>query len=414
MSESRDKLRDLKIDRSEIDEVRPGGSLAILLIVLVLLGIAGGAAWLLLGREKPAEVQTVVVRTLGVAAGTATGSSVLDASGYVVARRQATISSKITGKIVDVLVEEGMEVAERQVLARLDDSLQRRQLELARSRVAASRAGLAETRVRIRQAELDLGRQERLSQADVGTEAALDSARTSLAALQATLGRQEEEVRVAEREVELWLQQLDDTIIRAPFAGMAVSKNAQPGEMISPAAVGGFTRTGISTIVDMSSLEIEVDVNEAYIQRVEDGQPVEAVLDAYPDWRIPATVITTIPTADRQKATVQVRIAFDERDARILPEMGVKVSFLEAAEELSSTGESTRDVLVVPARAIRRDQGATTVFRLNGKTVERRAVTLGGNRGDDVEVLGGLAQDDRVVVGGAEDLVDGAEVVVLP
>ena len=227
-------------------------------------------------------------------------------------------------------------------------------------------------------------------------------------ALEARLARQKTEVAVAEREVAQWKQQLDDTIIRAPFGGIVTSKNAQPGEMISPMSVGGFTRTGICTIVDMSSLEIEVDVNESYINRVQPGRPVEAVLDAYGDWRIPAKVIAIIPTADRQKATVKVRVGFDQLDPRILPEMGVKVAFQSSGEEQSAAQSSS--TVTVPKGAIQSQNGRDIVWVVRGGSVERRAVTVSRTEGDESLISAGLTAGERVVIKSAQPLTDGARV----
>jgi HlyD family secretion protein len=199
-------------------------------------------------------------------------------------------------------------------------------------------------------------------------------------------------------------------VVRAPFDGVAISKDAQPGEMISPiSAGGGFTRTGICTIVDMSSLEIEVDVSESYINRVKPNQPVEAILDAYPDWRIPAHVITTVPTADRQKATVRVRIGFDALDPRILPDMGVKVSFFnERQPETTDAPVSPR--LLVPKGAVRTDAGQSIVFVVHDDRAERRAVKVGATEGEQVEIFSGLKAGERIVVEGVGTLTDGARV----
>jgi RND family efflux transporter MFP subunit len=257
---------------------------------------------------------------------------VLEASGYVTARRRSTISSKVTGRIEEVLVEEGMRVEAGQPLARLDDAQAAALLALAEAQLGAARGAVEETRVRLAEAHLERERQASLVASGVAAPAALDAARAEADSLAARLALGGDEVAVAQRQVAVRRQDLRDTVIRAPFAGMVVSKDAQPGEMISPmSAGGGFTRTGICTLVDMASLEIEVDVNEAYIQRVRPGQRVAAVLDAYPELTLPAHVITTVPTADRQKATVKVRIGFDQLDERVLPEMGVKVTFRDAA-----------------------------------------------------------------------------------
>jgi RND family efflux transporter MFP subunit len=335
---------------------------------------------------------------------------VLNASGYVTARRQATVSSKLTGKVAEVLVEEGMRVEKDQVLARLDDSQARLALGLAEARLAAAEKSLAETEARRREADLRRARTRQLVDSGVLAAADRDAVEAEVDALDARLAAQREEIRAAGRAAALERQNLEDTVIRAPFAGVAISKNAQPGEMISPiSAGGGFTRTGISTVVDMSSLEIEVDVNEAYIQRVTSGQPVRATLDAYPDAPFDAHVITTIPAADRQKATVTVRVAFAALDPRILPDMGVKVAFLAAAGE---SGEAARPRLRLPRAAVRGARGAEHVFVVGAEgALERRAVKLEPGGADPAEVVAGLRAGERVVVEGPDGLAEGDRVV---
>jgi RND family efflux transporter MFP subunit len=395
------RLSELRIERGEEPARRRGWLWALPAIAL----LAAGAWWLL--RPRPPEVKTATVAAAPVAAGGA--ATVLDASGYVVARRQATVSSKVTGRVVEVLVEEGMQVAEGQLLARLDAATPGAAERLAASQVAAASSALEETRVRIAEAKLELGRQESLAAQGFTSQAELDRARAQVQALEARLAAQRDELGVAERALALRRQDVTDTEIRAPFAGVVVSKNAQPGEMISPmSAGGGFTRTGICTLVDMASLEIEVDVNEAYINRVRAGQPVEATLDAYPDWKIPAHVITIVPTADRQKATVRVRIAIDGKDPRILPDMGVKVSFVAPAAE-AGAAPVAREVLV-PRTAVRRDGEQDVVLVVADGRVERRAVQVGRTRGDTVHVAAGVAAGETVVVEGPTDLADGAAV----
>ena len=408
MPESRDRLSELRIDRDSPSSSKTPRILLLTLAAILVLGAAGVAFWRS-QRSAPA-VRLAVVEA--PAAGEVSRGAVLDASGYVVARRMATVSSKVTGKIVDANVEEGMVVAEGQVLARLDDSLLTRQVALAEAQVETARKSLAETEVLLRQAEIDLGRTRELVESEVGTKASLDADQASMDALAARLDRERFEVSVAERQLAIRKQELDDTVIRAPFAGVVVTKDAQPGEMISPvSAGGGFTRTGICTIVDMSSLEIEVDVNEAYINRVRQGQGVQATLDAYPDWRIAAHVITPVPTADRQKATVKVRIAFEELDPRILPDMGVKVSFL--SDEASPAAVGGASVVVVPEEAVRTEGEQSIAFVLKGEAVERRAIKIGGRRGERVEVAAGLSAGELVVVEGPPDLADGDEVSIV-
>ena len=400
MVSEKPSLDDLRIDRSDSDAGGGRGRLWIVLVALALLGLAG---WWWLSRPRPLEVKTATAR-LREGNQTAAGA-VLNASGYVTARRQATVSSKITGKVMDVLVEEGMEIREGQVLATLDDSIVRKQLALAEARLNAQRRGLAETEVRLREAKLNQQRMRRLLEQGVTTQAQTDTADAEVDSLAARLEVGRQEVTVAEREVALRRQDVEDTVIRAPFSGVAVSKDAQPGEMISPvSAGGGFTRTGICTLVDMSSLEIEVDVNESYIQRVRPGQKAVATLDAYPDWQIPSRVIMPVPTADRQKATVRVRLAFEGLDPRILPDMGVKVAFL--GEERAGVAAPTRAV-VVPRAAVRKDGGRDVVFVVRGEKVERRAVGLSTAPGDEAVVISGLNGGERVVVEGPAELKDG-------
>ncbi len=398
-----DRLKELHIDRS--DKARKGGSggLALALLALLLMLVAAGGWWWL-SQGAAAIVSLATVEQ--VSAADSASATVLDASGYVTARLRATVSSKITGKIVEVLVEEGMTIEEGQLLARLDDSTASRQLALAQAELAAARGSLAETEVRLDDARRIRNRLDKLVAGAVSSQEQLDTAQANYDALLARLALGREQVAVAESRLELRRQQLDDTFIRAPFAGVAVTKNAQPGEMISPvSAGGGFTRTGICTMVDMSSLEIEVDVNEAYINRVKPGQRVSATLDAYPEWKIPAAVIIAVPTADRQKATVMVRIGFDELDPRILPDMGIRVSFL--GEEQPAGASQPRARLMIPETALGRDGEQDVVFVLRGEVVERRAVKVGARQGGRVEVAAGLTAGDRVVIEGPDDLADG-------
>jgi RND family efflux transporter MFP subunit len=340
----------------------------------------------------------------------------------VTARRRATVSSKVTGKVIEVNVEEGMDVREGQVLARLDDSTLQAALRLYRAQLEASKRQIPESDVRLAQARVQLQRQERLRKEGLNTPNDIDNAKAEVDSLAARIESLQEDLKVAESQISMQQTAIDDTVIRAPFSGVAISKDAQVGEMISPvSAGGGFTRTGICTVVDMRSLEIEVDVNESYINRVRAAQPVTAVLDAYPDWQIPASVIAVVPTADRQKATVLVRIGFKALDPRILPDMGVKVTFLREADpanasnarpEAGQSNAAAQSVTLVPQAAVKTDSGTTFVFLVSGQTVERRAVKIGGTDGDRVEVLAGLKGGDRVVIAPAPQLAAGKEIVV--
>jgi RND family efflux transporter MFP subunit len=337
---------------------------------------------------------------------------VLNASGYVVARRRATVSSKVTGKVLRILIEEGQPVREGQILAHLDDTQPRASLAYAEAQLASARKAAAEDQARLAQAELTLTRRQQLLKEQVVGKAELDEAQSEVESLKARIAHTQLQVGVAESQVALQKTQLADMVVRAPFSGVVISKDAQPGEMISPvSAGGGFTRTGIGTIVDMSSLEIEVDVSETYINRVVPGMKVEAVLDAYKDWPIPAHVITTIPAADRAKATVRVRIAFDKLDPRILPDMSVKVTLLRDEPAAGTKAPSAPRVLL-PKTAIRTADGRKIVFVLREDRVERRAVSVGLEQGDQVEVLSGVSAGERVVIDGPATLKDGDKVKV--
>jgi HlyD family secretion protein len=393
-------LDGLRITRPAEEARRRTPWLAIVAIALLLLALG---AWALT-RKGAKEITAASAKAVA----TESRGAVLNASGYVTARRQATVSSKVTGKVVEVFVEEGLQVKEGQILARLDNAHPTRGLALAQAEARAAESALQETRVRIREAQLDYDRAERLTRNEISSRADLDRARAQLDATRAHLAALSDQVSTARRNIDVQSQTVEDTIIRAPFDGIVVSKDAQPGEMISPvSAGGGFTRTGICTIVDMASLEIEVDVNEAYINRVHPNQRVEAVLDAYPDWKIPAHVITAVPTADRQKATVKVRIAFDQRDQRILPDMGVKVTFITDEPAAAASTE----MVEVPKTAIRRDGEQDVVFVVKEDKLERRAVKISGTEGDLARVISGLAAGETVALTG-ENLADGDRVKV--
>ena len=377
------------------------------------LTLAAAATWRLWGADRPPRVQVVTPVAVEVG-GEAPRAEVLDASGYVVARQQATVSAEVTGKLTEVRVEEGMQVDTGQVLARLDAGTERAQLELARAQRNAARSALQEIRVELENARRTQRRERALRRRELSSQAALDDAATAVQRLEARLASSRDELEVAERNLALAQQRLDELTIRAPFTGIVIAKAAQPGEMVSPiSAGGGFTRTGICTIVDMDSLEIELDVNEAYIKRVSERQRAIAVLDAYPDWEIPAEVIAIVPTADRQKATVRVRVGLLEEDARILPEMGVKVRFLGMAKAAEQAGKQPRRLPAVPASALQRTGSEAHVYLVRAGRVERRAVRVGNVDGGRVTVSSGLAMHEKLVADpGGLDLADGDRVRV--
>jgi len=405
MSDPSERISRLKINRNE----RPVAGRSRLLPAAGILVAGAVLLWFMVLRPGASAVAVETDVALKPPSA-ALASSVLDASGYVVARREATVSSKVTGKVREVFVEEGVRVEEGQVVATLDDTTEQAQLALAMAQADSARAALVEVEAQLRNARLDRDRQRDLAKRNLTSKSSLDAAEAVYDELAARLETGRENVGVAESSVALARDALSNMTITAPFAGMVVSKNAQPGEMISPiSAGGGFTRTGICTIIDTASLEIEVDVNESYIQRVRAGQQVSAVLDAYPDWRIPAEVIAIVPTADRQKATVRVRIGFLERDERVLRDMGVKVSFLgEDAQQDTAAGAQG---ITISSDALRTDAEGDFVWLVRGDRVERRAVTLGGPR-DRAQVLivGGLVAGDVVVRSASEPLSTGQNV----
>ena len=400
-------LKQLKIERSE---PAPDGSHAGRWVVVVLALLAVGAAasyFLFFAADEAVAVRVATVQ----APQSNAARSVLDATGYVTARRIATVSAQVTGQVETVLIEEGMEVAEGQVLATIDDTEWRAQVALAEAQLESARSQLAEIRAQLQEAERNRIRQEELAVRGLVSTAVVDAAETEAEALAARLASASKGVEVAQRSLELSRVRLNNTVIRAPFAGIITVKAAQPGEMISPvSAGGGFTRTGIGTIVDMDSLEVQVDVNESFIQRVHPGQRVEAILNAYPDWRIPAEVIAIIPTADRSRATVRVRVALLEKDPRIVPDMGVRVAFLSKAAAADAADTAPAPPLLVPDAAVQDEAGAAHVFVLQGERVARRAVEVGAEQGGFRPVLEGLRSGERVVLSPPADLADGATV----
>jgi RND family efflux transporter MFP subunit len=400
-------LDQLRIDRGSEQHSSGKGRLLMLAGGVCLL-IAGAAAWYWM---RPAGIPVHIAVAQPAMEGGAGATSILDATGYVVARRQAAVASKITGKMVELDIEEGDRVKAGQIIAKLDDTNIRASLNAARAQVEFAKAGLAETQVNLTNAQRDYDRQRSLVQGRFVSQSAVDNAQTTVDALRAQLVTQRSNIEVAERNVDLAERNLDDTIVRAPFAGVVIAKSAQVGEIVSPlSAGGGFTRTGIGTIVDMDSLEVEVDVNEAYINRVQPGQPVDSVLNAYPDWKIPSHVIAIIPTADRAKATVKVRIGLDAKDGRIVPDMGVRVSFLE--ENKADSSRSPARGALVPTQALRKEGERDVVFVLKEQKAQRRAVTLGGSVGDSRQVLAGVSVGETVIVDAPAELKDGAAVTV--
>ena len=373
-----------------------------------------GAVVLIAGLAYAFRNQTPSVEVVTAQKPEAGGrEAILNASGYVTPRRRATIAAKITGRVTGVFFDEGTHVHKGQLLATLDESDVKRALESAKADRNASQAAIADLQVQLRLAQIQLRRAQELRQAGVQSQEQLDTSSSAADSLKAKIELAKEQVLASDARISEAQQAVDNCVITAPYDGIVVSKDAQVGEMVSPiSAGGGFTRTGIATIVDMNSNEIEVDVNESYIARVKDGQKVTAILDAYPNWEIPSHVRTVIPTADRQKATVKVRISFDKLDPRILPDMGIKVTFL--SDEPVEKGNAKAPVVAafLPTDAVHDESGKKIVFLVKNDRLERRAVALGNAQGAQTEILSGLVAGDTVVLRGPANMQDGQAVQI--
>ena len=430
MADRDELLSRLRIDPTERDSPAQGHNTSrawfVTLAVLVLLLLGGALAyWKWHGQRLSIELATAV------AASTAQGpSAILQASGYVTARRQATVSAQITGKLKEVLIEEGEHVKAGQILARLDDAALQTSVAQARAQLLAAQALEAQYQAQLTQARRDTQRSQDLIERNLVSRQSLESAQTQETTLGAQLQVQRKQIELAQAGLRGAQVQLDYCTVRAPFAGVIIAKAAQAGEIISPiSAGGGFTRTGVGTIVDMDSLEIEVDVNEAYINRVVSQQPAQALLDAYPNWNIPAHVIAIIPTADRNKATVKVRVALDQKDPRILPDMGVRVSFLDAGATAKKETAAVPSVLVpntalVSGAAAGTGSGAgarsgagagsgagSVVYVAEGDHVRAQAV-VPGQVYADLRSVTGLTAGAQVVRVPPAQMRDGSKIVV--
>ncbi|MGA9335356.1 MAG: efflux RND transporter periplasmic adaptor subunit [Rudaea sp.] len=407
--ETSELLNQLRIDKHHReDSAAPSRWPWVAAAIIALLLLLGGAAWLLFGGQR-FEVQAATAVAPSAGGG---DTAVLQATGYVTARREATVSAQITGTLTDVLIEEGEHVDKGQVLAHLEDTAQKAGLAQAQAQLHAAQATLAQYQAQLAQARRDASRQQDLIGRHLTSKQALETAQTQIKTLAAQTNAQEKQIELARAGVAYAQVQLDYTTVRAPFAGVIIAKAAQVGEIVSPlSAGGGFTRTGVGTIVDMDSLEIEVDVNEAYINRVQAGQPAQAVLDAYPNWTIPAHVIAIIPTADRSKATVKVRVGLDQKDARVLPDMGVRVSFLEENKRANGAPAQAPKGVLVPLSAIVKRDGRNVLFAIDGDRARLKAVTP-GQTFNDLRLVQGIAADTKVVKQPPTAMNDGARITL--
>ena len=412
MNASAELLKELRIDRSAAPPPRgPSSSrrwlwVVIGLVLALLLALVIGA---LVSRKPTITVETAPVVAMAQAGGGST--AVLDASGYVVARRMATVSAKITGKVREVMIEEGMRVEEGQVMATLDPIDANAQRSLNAAQLDAARSQIGGLQAQLRQTEAEASRLQSLVGQQLVSRSQYDQAVAARDSLRAQLLTAQHNAKVAQDALSIADLGVDNNIVRAPFSGVVTAKAAQPGEIVSPlSAGGGFTRTGIGTIVDMDSLEVEVEVGEAFIGRVQPKMAVETVLNAYPDWKIPGEVIAIIPTADRGKATVKVRVALGVKDPRIVPEMGVRVSFLEKA---AAPGAEAPKGVRVPATVIVQRDGKPSAFVLQADDkVQLQALETGATLGKEKQVLSGLSAGQTVVINPPEELKDGDKVTL--
>ncbi|MBO9791847.1 MULTISPECIES: efflux RND transporter periplasmic adaptor subunit [Xanthomonas] len=405
MNTSADLLKQLRIDRQRPATPPPARRTGWILAAVILVIVLAAAAWWFT-RRPVVQVQTAPV--VAISAGSSS-ASVLDASGYVVARRMATVSAQVTGKVREVMIEEGMRVEQGQVMATLDPLDADAQRSLSASQLSAARSQVDNMQAQLAVANADATRLQSLVGAQLVSRSQYDQAIAQRDALRAQLQNAQRNVQVASDQLAIAGIRSDFNVVRAPFAGVVTAKAAQPGEIVSPlSAGGGFTRTGIGTIVDMESLEIEVEVGESYIGRVQPKMPVEAVLNAYPEWKIPGEVIAIIPTADRGKATVKVRVALKVKDPRIVPEMGVRVSFLEQAKPQQAA--KPQGVRVPAAALVERDTRTVAFVVGEHDTVSAHAVATGMVMGEDRQVLSGLAAGDSVVLNPPQTLTDGDKV----
>ncbi|HEY4039683.1 MAG TPA: efflux RND transporter periplasmic adaptor subunit [Burkholderiaceae bacterium] len=413
MTEKSALLKELRIDRSSEPVAARARGRPYWIVGVGAVLLAAALWWLLSGLSKAAPVRVAVAQALPSGGGKA--ASILDASGYVVARRQATVSAKITGRLDQLFIEEGQHVTAGQVLAKLDDTNARAALQQAEAAVQQADASVAQAKAAAEDVTPTYERNRKQAEAGLISDEALEASKAAYDAQQTALKVAQSNLAVARASMQIAQRNLNDTVVYAPYTGVITTKNAQPGEIISPlSAGGGFTRTGIGTLVDMDSLEVEVDVSENFVSRVLPDAPCTLKLNAYPDWEIPAYVIAVVPTADRSKATIKVRVGFKSRDPRILPEMGARVSFLNR-EDAGSAGSAASAGVTLPQAAVGPGASDTTgtVYVLHDATVERRVVRLGAREGDIRIVLAGVSAGERVAIGDFATLADGARIKII-
>ena len=400
-------LQDLRIDvqQRDDDSDRPRWLWWAAGVAVVVLLLAGAAWWFMGARATTVQTATAMAPGSGTAA-----STVLQATGYVTAQRQATVSTQITGTLVQILFEEGDHVKKGQIIARLEDSALRASLNIAQANSLTSQAQIKTAQAQLAQAEADARRQTELAASGMMSKQAAEQARTAVATYSAQLEARKRESDASRAQLAMAQVNFDYSMVRAPFSGVVTVKAAQVGEIVSPlSAGGGFTRTGVCTIVDMDSLEVDVDVSEAYIGQVKPNMPAESVLDAYPDWKVPSHVIAIVPTADRGKATIKVRVALEEKDARLVPDIGVRVSFL-GSKPAANASAVPKGVLVPPQAIVQRN-GQSVVFVVVEDHAQLRSVKPAAQDVGSMKLVPeSVKLGERVVLSPPDTLNDGSDV----
>ncbi|HUL04051.1 MAG TPA: efflux RND transporter periplasmic adaptor subunit [Gemmatimonadales bacterium] len=405
-------LSKLRIDR---DQPPPAVRRALMRVIwfagAAIVIIAGLVIWMKRGSAVPVKVVTASVAAGDAGGGGGGGAVGVVANGYVVARTKAAVSAKIAGRLASLGVSEGSQVREGEVIARLENSDYQAAVGEAEAQLATARATLVEAQADRDQLQRELDRVRDIqskspnlvSQQEV--DVADSRARQGAARVEAQTAR----VEAASAGLRMARANLDNTVIRAPFSGTVLRKEAEVGEVVAPSVGGGLTRGAVVTMADLSTLEVEVDVNEAYISRVYGGQKARIILDAYGDTAFHGAVRQVVPTADRQRATVQVKVAIQDHDPRILPEMGAKVEFLDSVPKGDASASAPRRI-TVPAAAVRSENGQSVVWIVRNDRLERRNVDAGPVSGNLREIRSGLAGGELLLVDGLESPRDGQRV----
>jgi HlyD family secretion protein len=403
-------LSKLRLDR---DDPPPGVRRAFRRNLMLALGLVlvGLALFLAFGRGGAVPVRVMVVAPAsGPSEGASgpTGTASVTANGYVVARTRASVAAKLPGRIAELRVSEGSTLRRGEVIARLENADYQAQAAQADAALSTARAELVEARAERDVLARDARRLSdmRAKSPDLVSEQEYDLAQSRAA--QAAARVQASEARIASADANLRFAQanLENTVIRAPFTGTVLRKEAEIGEVVAPSVGGGLTRGAVVTMADLTTLEVEVDVNEAYIARVRKQGPARITLDAYPDTAFRGEVRQVVPTADRQRATVQVKVSIVDRDPRILPEMGARVDFLEEIARGDSAGATRTPAgpprFRIPAAAVRALEGRSVIWLVRDGRLESRAVEAGPVSGDFREIRSGLSGGEMLVVGGVE------------